>query len=124
MVFAIHQYESATSMHVFPSFYPPRSLLTPSFQVVPEHQFWVPCFMHRPCPGHLFYVWQCTCFNAILSNHSTLAFSQSPKVFSLYPYLFCCLAYRVIVTHLSKFHIYALIYCIGNFLSDLLHSVS
>ena len=25
--------------------------------------------------------------------------------------------------HLSKFHIYALIYCIGVFLSDLLHSV-
>ena len=25
--------------------------------------------------------------------------------------------------HLSKFHIYALIYCIGAFLSDLLHSV-
>ena len=25
--------------------------------------------------------------------------------------------------HLSKFHIYALIYCIGVFLADLLHSV-
>ena len=25
--------------------------------------------------------------------------------------------------HLSKFHIYALVYCIGVFLSDLLHSV-
>ena len=37
------------------------------------------------------------CFNAILSNHPTLAFSQSPKVCSLYLSLFCYLTYRVIV---------------------------
>ena len=35
----------------------PNSLLTPSLWVVPEHQLWVPCFMHRICTGHLFYIW-------------------------------------------------------------------
>ena len=40
-----------------------------------------------------------TCFNAILWNHPTLAFSQKvPKVCSLHPCLFSCLAVRVIVT--------------------------
>ena len=34
--------------------------------------------------------------------------------------LFCIQGYRY---HLSKFHIYALVYCIGVFLSGLLHSV-
>ena len=45
---------------------------------------------------------------------------HNPKVCSLPLCLFCCLAYRIIV---SKFHIYAVIYCIGVSLSDLLHSV-
>ena len=30
------------------------SLRTPSLWVVPEHQLWVPCFMHRTCTGHHF----------------------------------------------------------------------
>ena len=34
--------------------------------------------------------------------------------------LFCIQGYRYL---LSKFHIYALVYCTGIFLSDLLHSV-
>ena len=64
--------------------------------------------------------------------HVSVAFSQtshprplpqSPKDCSIHLCLFCCLAYRVIVNHLSKFHIYALVYCIGVFLSGLLHSV-
>ena len=32
-------------------------LPTPSLWAVPEHQFWVPCFMHQTCTGHLFYIW-------------------------------------------------------------------
>ena len=49
---------------------------TPSLWVVPEHKLWKPCFMHRTCTGHLFYIWQCTCFSAILSYCPTLAFSH------------------------------------------------
>ena len=39
-----------------------------------------------------------TCFNAILPNHSPLPLPQSPKDGSIHMYLFCCLAYRVVVT--------------------------
>ena len=63
------------------------------------------------------YMFQCS--SLILSHPWPLA--HSPKVCSLHLCLFCCLAYRVY--RLSKFHIYALIHCIGVFLSDLLHSV-
>ena len=38
------------------------------------------------------------CFSAILSNQPTVSFSRNPKVFSLHPCLFCCVAYRVIIT--------------------------
>ena len=54
---------------------------------------------------------------SLKSSHPCLL-PQSPKVCSLHLCFFCCLSYRVIVTIL-----YALIYCIGVFLSDLLHSV-
>ena len=47
---------------------------------------------------------------------------QSPKDCSIHLCLSYCLIYRVIVNHLSKFHICALVYCIGAFLSGLLHS--
>ena len=76
------------------------------------------CLMYWTWTGDLFHIWYYTCFNAILSNHPSLTFSQSPKVSSLHLCLFCCLAYSHCY-HLSKFHIYALIYCIGVFLSDL-----
>ena len=36
----------------------PTSLPTPSLWVVPEHWFWVPCFTHLTCSGHLFYMWK------------------------------------------------------------------
>ena len=52
------------------------SFSTLSLWVVPEHQLWVPCFMHRICTGHLFYIWEYTCFSAGLSNYATLAFSR------------------------------------------------
>ena len=37
--------------------YPSTSLSTPSPWVVPEHWFWVLCFMHQTCTGHLFHIW-------------------------------------------------------------------
>ena len=63
--------------YVIPSWNPPStSLPTPSLWVVSEHRLWVPCFMHLTWTGHLFLIWWYTCFNSILSNHPTLAFSH------------------------------------------------
>ena len=53
MVLAIHRHELTTGIHVLP---PPTSPPTPSLWVVPEHWLWVPCFMRRTCPGHLYYI--------------------------------------------------------------------
>ena len=36
---------------------PPTSLPIPSLSVVPEHQLWVPYFMHRTWTGDLFHIW-------------------------------------------------------------------
>ena len=61
----------------------------------------------------IIYMFQC---HSPKSSHPRL-FPQSPKDCSIHLCLFCC-SY-----HLSKFHIYALVYCIGVFPSGLLHSV-
>ena len=51
------------------------------------------------------------------SSHP-LPLPQSPEDCSIHLCLFCCLAYRVTISyHLSKLHIYVLVYCIGVFLS-------
>ena len=68
----------------------------------------------------IIYMFQCY---SLRSFHPRF-FPQSPKVCSLHLCLLCCLSYRVIVTiFLNSIYIYALIYCIGVFLSGLLHSV-
>ena len=68
----------------------------------------------------ILYMFQC--HSPKLSH--TLPLPQSPKDCSIHQCLFCCLIYREgYCYHLSKFHIYALVYCIGVFLSGLLHSV-
>ena len=75
-----------------------------------------------PSPSHLSGFSQCSSFEfpvsciklglviyftyftiPFLSNHPTLTFSQSPKVYSLYLCPFCCLAYRVIITIFINF---------------------
>ena len=71
-----------------------------------SHQLWVPCFMHQTCPVkssilHMVIAFTNAitygqCYSLILS-HPCL-FPQSPKVCSLYLCLFCCLAYRVVIT--------------------------
>ena len=103
---------------------------------------------HAPAPSILYPVlnidWQFVSYMIVCmfqchspkSSHP-LPLPQSPKVRSTHLCLFCCLTYRVIYTsvslllshiqayhyHLSKFHIYVLVYCIGVFLSSLLHCV-
>ena len=96
---AIHWHESATGAHVFPILNPPpTSLPIPSVWVIPVHQPWASCIMHWTWTDDLFHIWYYTCFSAILPNHPTLALSHSPKDCSIPLCLFCCLAYRAIIT--------------------------
>ena len=125
VVFAIHQHESATGAHLSPypkspSHLPPHPILqghpsAPALSTLSHalNRDW------RSVSHMIIYMFQCYSFK---SSHPHLL-PQCPKFCSLHLCLFCCLAYRVVIIHLSKFHIYALVYCIGVFLSDLLHSV-
>ena len=115
--FAIHQHESATGIHVFLILNPPPSSLPiSSLWVIPVHQPQAPCIMHRTWTGNSFHIYY-TCFNAILPYHPTLSLSlrvQKTVYTSVSLLLSRIQGYRY---HLSKFHIYALVYCIGVFLS-------
>ena len=122
--FAIQQHESATGIHVFPSLNPPpTSLRIPTLWVIPVHQPKHPVSCIEPGLAiHFLY--------DIL--HVSMPFSQiippspSPTEFKRLFYTSVPLLLSRIQGyhyHLSKFHIYALVYCIGVFLFGLLHSV-
>ena len=42
------------------------------------------CLMHPTWTGDLFHIWEYTCFDAVLSDHPTLAFSHRPQKSVLY----------------------------------------
>ena len=122
--FAIHQHESAMGVHVFP-------ILKPLPPPSPYHRSG-----SSQCTSHEHPV---SCINpglAILFTYDNIHVSmplsqiipplpsptESKRLF--------CTSVSLLLSHiqgyhyhLSKFHIYALVYCIGVFLSGLLHSV-
>ena len=123
--FAIHQHEFARGVHVFPILNPsPSSHPIPSLWVIPVHQSQASCI---------------TCIKPGLAIrftydiiHVSMPFSKiippspSPTESKRLFYISVSLLLSNIQGyhyHLSKFHIYALVYCIGVFLSGLLHSV-
>ena len=122
--FAIYQNESATGIHVFPILnpLPPPSPYHPSGSsqcTSPKHP--VSCIE----PG------LATCFIYDII-HVSMPFSQiippSPSPTESKRLFYTSVSLLLSRTqgycyHLSKFHICALVYCIGVFLSGLLHSV-
>ena len=95
---------------------PPTSLPVPSLWVISVHQPQASSIMHRTWTGYSFYIWYYTCFNAILPNHPTLALSHRVQKTVLYTSVSLLLSRKQgYHYHLSKFHIYALVYCIGGF---------
>ena len=107
--FAIHQHESTTGVHVFPiPNLSPSSLPIPSLWVVPVHQPQATSIMHRTWTGDSFHIW----YSIIPPSPSP---TESKRLFytSLSLLLSRIQGYRY---HLSKFHRYAFVYCIGVFL--------
>ena len=84
------------------------------------------CLMHPTWDGDLFHTWWYICFKAILRSSHPCLLPQGENIShrcSIHLCLFFCPEYRVIITIFYKFHIYASVYCIGVYLSGLLHSV-
>ena len=97
IVFAIHQHESATGVHVFPFLNPPpTSLPVQSLWVIPVHQHQASCILHRTSTGDSFLIWYYTCFNAILPNHPTLSISHRVQNTVLY----ICVSFALLHTEL------------------------
>ena len=97
--FAIHQHESATGVHMFPILNPP---------LIP------------PSPYHPSGSSQCTSPKLPVS-----CIEPGLAIHFLYDIIHVSMPFSQIIQgyHLSKFHIYALVYYIGVFLFYLLHSV-
>ena len=96
--FAIHQHASAMGVHVFPILNPPpTSLPILSLWVVPVQQPQASYILHQTWTDDSFLIWYYTCFNVILPNHPPPP-PQSPKDCPIHLCLFCCLAYRVVIT--------------------------
>ena len=124
VVFAIHWHESAMGVHVFPIQNP---LPPPS----PPHPSGSSQCTGFECPVSCIELGLVICFtygNIQVSMLFCQIVPPSPSPRESKSLFFMSVSHLLSHIwgchyHLSKFHIYALIYCIGVFLSELLHSV-
>ena len=122
--FTIHQNESATGIHVFPILNPlplPSQYHSSGSSQCTSPKHPVSCIK----PGlatHFVYdiIHVSMPFSQIITPSPSPTESKRLFYTSVSLLLSCIQGYRY---HLSKFHIYVLVYCIGVFLSGLLHSV-
>ena len=122
--FAKHKHESAMGIHVFPILNPPpTSLPVPSLWssqcTSPKHP--VSCIEPELALRFLYDI-----IHVSMPSSQIIPPSPSPTESKRLFYTTVSLLLSRIQGyhyHLSKFHIYALVYCIGVFLSGLLHSV-
>ena len=123
--FAIHQHESTTGIHMFPILNPPSSSLpVPSLlgrlsAPAPSIQYHASNLDWRFVSYMTLYIFQC---HSPKSSHPRPLPTES-KSLSYTSVSLLLSRIQGYHYHLSKFHIYALVYCIGVFLSGLLHSV-
>jgi len=119
---ATHKHESATGVHMFPILNPPRtSLPILSLQVIPVHEPQASCIEPRLVIHFLDGIIHVS-MQLPQIIPSSLSPTESKRLFyiSVSLLLSCIQGYCY---HLLKFHIYALVYYIGVFLSGLLHPV-
>ena len=123
--FAIHQHESTTGVHVFPILNPPPiSLPIPSLWVIPVHQTRASCITQQTWTGDSFHIWYIIHVSRPFSQIIPPLPSPTGSLRLFYTSVSLLLSrIQGYCYHLSKFHIYVLVYCIGVFLSGLLHSV-
>ena len=120
--FAIYQNESCTGIHVCPILKPPPSPYHPSGSsqcTSPKHP--VSCIEPGLATHYIYDIIRISMPFSQISPPSPSP-TESIRLFytSVSLLLSCTQGYCY---HLSKFHIYVLVYCIGVFLSGLLHSV-
>ena len=120
--FAKHQHESTTGVHVLPILnrpHPPPSLYHPSGSsqfTSPKHP--VSCIKPGLAIRFLYDIIHVSMpFSQIIPPSPSPTESKRLFYTSASLFLSCIQGYHY---HLSKFHIYALVYCIGVFLSGLL----
>ena len=95
--FAIHQHVTATGIHVFPilNSLPPHTIPLGCLSApAPSIQYHASNLDWRFISYKILYMFQ---HHSPKSSHP-LSLPQSPKDCSIHLHLFCCLAYRVIVT--------------------------
>ena len=95
---------------------PPTSLPIAALRVVRVHLPWAPCLMHWTWTGDLFHIWQYTCFTIIFSQIIPPLPSPTESKNLFFTSGSFAVSHMGSSFHLSKFHIYALLYCIGVFL--------